>query len=108
MALTPRVPGSPFHVLEAAVRDVCLDLPAAGEHLHKSCTEFTCMRDAQWACAGVSAACDRKAPGQMQKALYTQYGTGCLKISCGAHARCSSCRERCCRVQGKHASPVHQ
>jgi hypothetical protein len=35
MALTPRVPGSPFHVLEAAVRDVRLNLPAAGKHLSK-------------------------------------------------------------------------
>ena len=30
MALTPRVPGSPFHILEAGVRDVQLNLPAAG------------------------------------------------------------------------------
>ena len=30
MALTPRVPGSPFHILEAGVRDVQLKLPAAG------------------------------------------------------------------------------
>lgn len=34
MALTPRVPGSPFHVLEAAVRDVRLNLPAAGGFSH--------------------------------------------------------------------------
>ena len=31
MALTPRVPGSPFHILEAGVRDVQLNLPAAGK-----------------------------------------------------------------------------
>ena len=30
MALTPRVPGSPFHILEAGMRDVQLNLPAAG------------------------------------------------------------------------------
>ena len=30
MALTPRVPGSPFHILEAGVRDVQLNLPATG------------------------------------------------------------------------------
>ena len=34
MALTPRVPGSPFHVLEAAVREVRLSLPTAGRELH--------------------------------------------------------------------------
>ena len=33
MALTPRVPGSPFHILEAAVREVRLDLPSAGDAL---------------------------------------------------------------------------
>ena len=43
LALTPRVPGSPFHTLEAAVREVRLNLPTAGKahpethwHFHKA------------------------------------------------------------------------
>lgn len=46
MALTPRVPGNPFHILEAALRDVQLDLPAAGLCLLLCSTSHPCCRPA--------------------------------------------------------------
>ena len=40
MALTPRVPVSPFHTLEAAIRDVSITLQPTGMQLHHSSCLF--------------------------------------------------------------------